>query len=207
MCQPEFVRKSVSSMILVQILLFHHTCTAFFLFSFFPLMLVLHHPLICLGHFHLWLYQHCNYSHMHSGREEWKARYRLGFKVGGVNRRRASTIRGPEPWRFSMQPIVVVVQCHAPRAPSSDELFVPFSCLPSPLSCLSHVNHCDDQDRLQHIMNSDIYIITKTKTITLGSWTQKLNWLFLRWYQARVSIRIYGNFVMDVRDNHSHHTL
>lgn len=184
MCQPEFARAVMSSMILVHIpLIFHHMCAAVF-------TLVLHQPLIFSGHFYIWVYQHYNYSHMHSGREEWKALRRPGFKLGGVNGRMDSTIRGPEPCKFSIWPIITMVQCHVPILSSSKELFVPFTYLPSPLSCLSCIDHCDDQEGL-HKTNSDIYIIAKTKTIALGSWTLKLNWFFLiMLYQARGSMRI-----------------
>ena len=122
------LEQSVFSMILVQILLhFHHPCVTFF-------TVVLHQPLICLAYFYMWLHPHYNHSCMHSAKEEWKGCCRPDFKLGDVNQRTASTIRGPELCRLFMWPLFIMAPCqsYAPFPCSSNEFLFPFMCLPSP---------------------------------------------------------------------------
>lgn len=122
------LEQSVSSIILVRMLLhFHHTRVTFF-------TLVLQQPLTCLVYFYTWLHPHCNYSWMHTGREEWKGCCRPQLKLGDVNWRTASTFRDLELCRLSTWPLFVMAQgqSYAPIPCSSDELLFPFMCLPSP---------------------------------------------------------------------------
>lgn len=74
---------------------------------------------------------------------------------------------------------------HIPSPPVLMGCFFPhiFPVLPS----CSLIDHCDDQEGLQYVMVSDIYVITKT----LGQLNLKLTWFFLIMpYQERVSMKI-----------------
>lgn len=122
------LEQSMSSMILVQILLhFHHPCVTFF-------TAVLPQAFICLAYFYMWLHPHYNYSCMHSATEEWKGCCRPDFKLGDVNWRTVSTIRGPELCRLFMWPSFIIAPCqiYTPFPFSSGELLFPFLDLPSP---------------------------------------------------------------------------